>query len=138
MRLVELLFELTVRWRRWEEEFADQNALTPGMVWVLVRLDSTESVCAKNLASRINLSLSRSSRLIEQMVGLGLLHRESDPSDRRRCTLRLSETGAKIRDKLMLELDFLQRQLQEEGQFCDWEKLMNLMDKLSLPSAGSV
>jgi hypothetical protein len=43
----------------------------------------------------------------------------------------LSERGAGIREGLMVELDSLQQQLQEEGKFCDWEKLMNLIDKLN-------
>lgn len=130
MRLVELLLELTSRWQRWEEEFARIHGLTQGMVWVLLRLDSQETVCAKALAERIDLSMSRASRLADQMVVKGLLIRDNDPQDRRRCTLRLSAKGARIRQNLMTELDSLQEQLEEEGRFCDWDKMMTLVDKL--------
>ncbi len=132
MRLVELLLDLTAKWQRWEEEFARIHGLTQGMVWVILRLDSQESVCSKELAERIDLSMSRASRLVDQMVGRGLLFRDCDPDDRRRCTLCLSETGAGIRAQLMRDMDRLQEQLQEEGQFCDWSKMIKLLEKLKM------
>lgn len=132
MRLVELLLELSAKWRRWEEEFARIHELTPGMVWVLLRLNDQESVCAKELARRIDLSLSRASRLIDQMVVSGLLVRDCDPEDRRRCTLRLSGKGGDTRHRLARELDRVQMQLNLEGHGCDWGKMVILLDTLKL------
>jgi len=122
--------DLTAKWQCWEEEFARIYGLTQGMIWVILRLDFHESVCSKELAARIDLSMSRASRLVDQMVVRGLLNRDSDPDDRRRCTLGLSAAGMKVREKLMVKLDYLQEQLQQEGEFCDWSKMIILIDKL--------
>jgi DNA-binding MarR family transcriptional regulator len=138
MRLVELLLELSAKWRRWEEGFAHLHQLTPGMVWVLLRLGTTESLCAKELASRIDLSLSRASRLIEQMVVSGLLARDCDPDDRRRCTLRLTKKGSETRGRLNQELDRIQGLLEAEGHGCDWGRMVVLLDKLKAETSSSL
>ncbi len=130
MKLVELLFELSAKWRRWEEEFARQNGLTPGMVWVLMRLDEGEAVCSKELAKRIDLSLSRASRLVDQMVNQRLLYRDCDSEDRRRCTLSLSAAAAEIRIRIMNDLERLQSQPQLQGQAEAWSRMIALVDSM--------
>lgn len=51
------------------------------------------SLTVKDLAERIDRSVSRTSRLVEQLVARGLVVRREDPADRRVRRVQLSEQG---------------------------------------------
>lgn len=57
------------------------------------------AVRLNEVASAIGLHVSGTSRLVEGMVGEGLVHRHPDPEDRRAVVLRLTSQGAQLHDQ---------------------------------------
>ena len=52
------------------------------------------------LAGRMNLSPSRASRVIENMVKKKVLIRDIDCTDRRKCTIELTRSGVEIKERI--------------------------------------
>lgn len=78
----------------------DEDLLAAGRVSlqrydVLLELNAApdKRLRMKDLASRTVLTRSRVSKLIDEMAAEGLVQRESDPSDRRGATVRLTAHG---------------------------------------------
>lgn len=63
-------------------------------------LDTEEKLSSNILAGRMNLSPSRASRVIENMVRKKVLIRDIDCTDRRKCTIELTEMGVEIKNKV--------------------------------------
>ena len=67
----------------------------------LVIVASRGSVSLGTLAEAAGLSLSTASRMCDRMVGLGLLHRADDPTNRRQLVLTPTDAGKEIVDEVM-------------------------------------
>lgn len=63
---------------------------------VLVELGRAEKMSVNDLAETLRLDKSTVSRSVENLVGGGLVLRETDPEDRRFVTLGLSEKGVQV------------------------------------------
>ena len=64
--------------------------------------DENQTLSSEWISDKMNLSLSRVSRVIDRMVVNGFLIRKIDPSDRRAINLKLSEEGLSIYNKIKL------------------------------------
>ena len=70
---------------------------------VLACLVDNDGMMITRLASLSLLEQSRMTRIIDQMVARGLLHRVTDSDDKRRVRLRLTETGREVATEVVAE-----------------------------------
>ena len=70
---------------------------------VLACLVDNDGMMITRLASLSLLEQSRMTRIIDQMVARGLLHRVTDSDDKRRVRIRLTETGREVATELVAE-----------------------------------
>ena len=70
---------------------------------VLACLVDNDGMMITRLASLSLLEQSRMTRIIDQMVARGLLHRVTDSDDKRRVRIRLTETGREVATEVVAE-----------------------------------
>ena len=98
----------------------------------IVALGMDGQVCSNDLSEMMNLSPSRGSRVIDVMVQNGILSRQTDQRDRRRCLISLARKGKQIKGEIeqirfQYENKLTQRLNSEEaGQFTLY--LQRIMD----------
>jgi len=63
-------------------------------------LETKERLSSNILAGRMNLSPSRASRVIENMVKKNVIIRDIDCVDRRKCNIELTKRGIEIKEKI--------------------------------------
>lgn len=98
--VMDLIYQLKMKCIQNELKIMEEAKLSQAEYNGIVSLDSDEVLCSADLSKKMNLSPSRASRVVDKLVQRGLLIRDGDPSDRRRCQIRLSPRGAKIREKI--------------------------------------
>ncbi|MDX2161008.1 MAG: MarR family transcriptional regulator [bacterium] len=76
--------------------------LTPSQFSLLMLLDPFEGHNLIRLAERLLVARSTITRLIDQLELLGIVHRVSDPNDRRAQQVRLTEKGSLIRERALI------------------------------------
>lgn len=93
LRMVGSLFLLarTLDQRLRQEEAEDQ--LTVAEITVLAQVNRGNDL-PSGIARSMRIDPGRVTRLTDRLVALSYLLRDSDPADRRRCVLRLTEAGA--------------------------------------------
>ena len=77
--------------------------LSLSQVAALHIIDKEKSITINEIASRLNLSLSATSRLIDELVKQGVIDRNEDIENRRSKILTLSLDGKIFMDKLSIE-----------------------------------
>jgi DNA-binding MarR family transcriptional regulator len=87
-------------------------SMRPSFGFVL-RAVAAEQPTVSRLAQLLGVSKQAASRLADDMVSLGYLERAPDAADRRRTRLRLSATGARIRDRALAESERMEAELRE-------------------------
>jgi len=70
--------------------------LTPQQFWVLVNVRESEGLALHELAERLRLDQPTTSRIVALLRRRKLVRMGGHPGDRRRCSLRLTETGAAL------------------------------------------
>jgi DNA-binding MarR family transcriptional regulator len=70
--------------------------LTPQQFWVLVHVREREGLALHELAERLRLDQPTTSRIVALLRRRKLVRMGGHPGDRRRCSLRLTETGAAL------------------------------------------
>jgi len=92
-KLAELTFNLLEDCHQKEMRLAEQHGLTPSEFRCLRLFNLGEVVNNKDLATRLNLSPGRLTRIINGLVEKGYMHREIAEADRRNMKVTLSEKG---------------------------------------------
>ncbi len=70
--------------------------ITMAQCHVIVELGRAERMSVNDLAELLRLDKSTVSRSVDNLVGMGLVARETDPADRRYVALALSDNGVKM------------------------------------------
>jgi len=74
--------------------------LTPQQFWVLVNVRECEGLALRELAERLRLDQPTTSRIVALLRRRRLVRMGGHPGDRRRCSLRLTATGAELTGRL--------------------------------------
>ena len=82
-----------------------------GMDDVLGKLGTEDGMKITDLGRCAGLEPSTMTGLLDRMEKDGLVHRASDPEDRRALIIRLTEKGDRIRDKVFQAVDALLREI---------------------------
>ncbi len=93
--------------------------------------ESSRSVSVKDVAAGLDLEHSTVSRLLGEIEDDGLLVRGTDPADRRRTTVALTDLGRAVVSDATAMSRFFTRILLEEWDRADVEQLTGLMTRLA-------
>jgi DNA-binding MarR family transcriptional regulator len=93
--------------------------------------DRKDSVTVKDVAAELELEHSTASRLLGDVEQEGLVTRGTDPDDRRRTTLQLTELGESVVDDATAITRFFTRLLLAEWPRQDVEDLTRLLGRLA-------
>lgn len=99
-RLVDDIFLLKQRCTFKIEDLSAEAGLSPREMTAIESMTPGERVSGNELSRRMELSPSRGSRIIEQLIRNGCLERETDPHDRRAVLISLSERGGEQKRKI--------------------------------------
>ena len=99
-KLLNLLVSIKEKCSAAEERIRKNLGLTVAEYRGLMCLRSEEKISCRELSSRMNLSVSRGSRVIENLFKKGYLKRVDCASDRRSKNLWLTSRGAQIRHQI--------------------------------------
>ena len=110
-----------------EEKVKQKFALSPAEFEALLSLESRERVTCRELSSRMNLSVSRGSRIIEKMFSHGLIERADLNTDRRCKNIWLTEKGQEVREGIRREMACCEENL---AAACSESELRNLKSSL--------
>lgn len=116
--LIDLIFRLKASCMADELDIMLESGLSPAEFHGLEALEPGERVAVSIVAKKMSLSPSRTSRVVEKMVQKGFIVRETDPEDRRRCTVYLDKKGMEVkkqiqRQKMKCE-EYIQKKLSPE------------------------
>jgi DNA-binding MarR family transcriptional regulator len=93
IRIIDYIFQLKRMCVVEEHEIGEQVGLHTSELHCLESLRPGEYVSSGELSERMRLSPSRGSRIIENLIAKGMLHRERDSRDRRSTLIALTERG---------------------------------------------
>jgi DNA-binding MarR family transcriptional regulator len=99
-RIIDYVFQLKKKCLIEEGVIGKEVGLSPSEIHCIEAIRPTERVSGNNLSERMGLSPSRGSRVIDHLIGKGLLVREEDPEDRRISAVALTDKGMQVRRKL--------------------------------------
>lgn len=80
-----------------------EEDLSFSQVAALHIIDQIESISIQDISTRLNLSLSATSRLIDDLVRMDYIDRVEDQENRRSKILTLTQNGQRFLDKLSVE-----------------------------------
>lgn len=100
IKVMDLIFQLKMKCIQNELKIMEEARLSQAEFNGIVSINAGEVLCSADISKKMNLSPSRASRVVDKLVLRGLLLRNGDPADRRRCQIRLSEKGIQIRKKI--------------------------------------
>lgn len=99
-KVTDLIFQLKLKCINNELKIMEEYNLIRSEYNAIASMNSEEVVCSNDLSIKMCLSPSRASRVIEKMVKKGLLIRDCNPEDRRKCEISLSKRGITIRERI--------------------------------------
>ena len=132
--LIDLIFRLKTSCMMNESEIISETGLSQAEYHGLEVLEPNVKIGGLELAQKMNLSPSRASRILENMVQNQLVIREIDPHDRRRCTIQLDKKGIEVKEKIREQKLKCEEQIRKglSPQDIDWvsaslKKLISVM-----------
>jgi DNA-binding MarR family transcriptional regulator len=99
-RIIDYVFLLKKKCIVEEGEISREVGLSPSELHGVEVILPGERISGNTLSERMGLSPSRGSRIIDHLIGKGLLLRDADPSDRRAVVLTLTEKGSLVRRRV--------------------------------------
>ena len=95
--LVEQLVRVQTRlWNQLDRALLDQGQVSIAWLMALRVLADAPGRRVQDLAEHIDISPGGASKLVDRLVGAGLVDREPDPADRRVSRLRLTASGRRV------------------------------------------
>ena len=101
-RIIDYVFQLKKKCLMEEGAIGREVGLSPSEIHCIEAIHPGESVSGNTLSERMGLSPSRGSRVIDHIIGKGLLVREEDPEDRRISAVTLTDKGMQVRHRVEL------------------------------------
>jgi len=95
-KVLDLLYELRKECTRSDEEYFSSLGITQAEYNMFLCLRDCQHFNSYSVAERMQLSLSRISRIIDKMVNKKLLSRTTNKADRRAIDITLSKKGQEI------------------------------------------
>jgi DNA-binding MarR family transcriptional regulator len=96
-RIIDYVFLLKRKCLMEEAAIGREVGLSPSEINCIESVIPGERLSGNTLSDRMGLSPSRGSRVIDHLIGKGLLRRMEDPDDRRTNVISITEKGARVR-----------------------------------------
>lgn len=116
--ILELIYDLKKKCIINDDAFMVKEDLTQAEYHTLIAISTCKEINSNLLAKKMDLSLSRISRVIDKLVNRGLMSRIADSSDRRAIKLKLTARGTKLMNKII-----------EYRRSCEMKILKNVSEK---------
>ena len=113
--LVDLIIELKKGCMEDENQIRTLCKISLAEYKAILEIETTERITCNVLSEKMGLSVSRGSRIIDNLVRKGYLLRMENPEDRRSFVLSLSSKGAEIK-----------KQIEQERNNCEYRFRKNL------------
>ena len=94
--IFDLITDLKVMCNARDQKLCDELSLSPAEFNFFASYDFSGKITSTGISKTLNLSVSRTSRVIDKLVKSGLLKRRTGSSDRRVVFLNLSQKGKDI------------------------------------------
>ncbi len=128
--LADLTFRLLASCHEKEERLAKNHNLTQAEFRCLKSMQVGEVINNREIASRLRLSASRLTRIIDGLVQKGFVVREIDPVDRRNMRLYLSQKGAEFVKKMNDDYTQIHKEILENIEREQHQPLITTMTHL--------
>jgi MarR family transcriptional regulator, temperature-dependent positive regulator of motility len=83
-------------------EIMDPEGIMPREYAVLAAIDDLPGLDQRTLATRLGIDPVSAGQMLDRLEGAGLVDRRVDPDDRRARVLKLTQRGARLRQRLIL------------------------------------
>jgi DNA-binding MarR family transcriptional regulator len=107
----DLIRRISHKCREREDRVKRKFALSPAEYEALISLQGRERVTCREFSSRMRLSVSRGSRIIDKLYSRGLIQRTDLDTDRRCKNIWLTDKGKKVRDAIRQKMSACENQL---------------------------
>lgn len=87
-----------------------QMKVNPSHMYVMAELAFRRQMSMSEIAKSMNMSKQQATQLVDRMIQLELVERQTDEKDRRKINITISETGKEVSRRLQYEMN---RRLEE-------------------------
>jgi DNA-binding MarR family transcriptional regulator len=129
--LANLTFHLVASYQEKFSQLADKRGLSHSEFKCLRLFGTDKHLNNKKIAKRMNLSASRSTRIIDGLVSKGYMTRKYDRMDWRSLDLNLSRKGKLFINKLNMSFYDMNYQILKETKISQHKPLIKLIEKLN-------
>ena len=100
MTIIEYISKLKTCSQKNEEQLMEKVNLSPSELKGIMVIFPGEKILCNEFSKRMNLSISRSSRVIEKLVSNGYLNEKKNKEDKRATILSITPKGKNIKKKI--------------------------------------
>ena len=125
-----LIFEIIPICQKKETELADEHRILDAEFKCLRLMGSEESLNNKDIAERMNLSPSRTTRIMDGLVKKRYMKREIDKGDRRNMKISLTKKGKMLTNKINDAFINIHSEILKEIKVSEHESLITTMEHL--------
>ena len=131
-RIVDCIINLKNKCASKEEEIRKEYSLSPAEYNGLLSINNNESLKCNQLSKKMDLSVSRGSRVIEKLMKNGYLKQESSKTDRRISIISLTPKGCNAKKKIEKVLNECEAKILKELTKKEVEQTISILNKLEL------
>jgi DNA-binding MarR family transcriptional regulator len=103
-KLLSIFSSLIERYSDTKDHIRKDTGLTAAELKGLMNLEIDEEISCQDLSVRMNISVSRGSRVIEKLFKKGFLERTTSPTDRRCKNVWLTDNGAQVQKRIEAQI----------------------------------
>ncbi len=103
-KLLSIFSSLIERYSDAKDNIRKDTGLTTAELKGLMNLEIDEEISCQDLSVRMNISVSRGSRVIEKLFKKGFLERTTSPTDRRCKNVWLTNSGAQVQKRIEAQI----------------------------------
>ena len=130
-RIFDIITNLKNRCLDKEESIQKEYMLSPAEYNALLAVLPGEVCNCNELSKRMNLSISRSSRILDKLLKNGYFNEVKNKEDRRVLNITLSKKGTCTRNKIKDKLDECEKEILSKLQTSELYLLENTLNKIS-------
>jgi len=113
-RIIDFIIELKKKCSIKEDEIQTEYSLSQAEYRSIVCMEPDERITCSDFSQRMELSPSRGSRIIENMIDRGFINYDNVPGDRRAHEISLTVKGKNIRKKVEQKKDECEETIQKQ------------------------
>jgi len=129
-RIIDLILSLKSKCLEKEESIRREFVLSPAEYRGILAMSTDKPCNCNELSTRMGLSVSRGSRVIEKMIKNKYLEHETLATDRRNMILKLAPRGIRIRKKIETMLNTCEQTIESKLSSQEIKNTLKIFNKL--------